>query len=144
MHHDTTLTFGMSITEGSLTHVTQSYCPLARRIDEMVAFFWVELTGSNDFGQFFHIGWFNVDNVKGLVCNFHMPQIDPEIINRFLFCDFAHWKRGCIVCRYWCILYVTAFIKMLRNPNSPQCVPDLKATKLKSDQIVHKMLLCQN
>ena len=81
--YGTTLTFGMSITEGSLTHVTQSYCPLARRIDEMVAFFWVELTGSNDFGQFFHIGWFYVYNVKGLVCYFHVPQVDPGKKNKY-------------------------------------------------------------
>ena len=37
-----------------------------------------KLTGSNNFGQLFHISWLNVNNVKGLICNFHMPQIDPE------------------------------------------------------------------
>ena len=43
----------------------------------MVAFFRVELTGSDDFGQLLHVGRFDVDNIKRLIGNLHMPEIDP-------------------------------------------------------------------
>ena len=45
----------------------------------MVAFFRVELAGSDDFGQLLHVGRFDVHYIKRLVRYFHMPQINPEI-----------------------------------------------------------------
>ena len=45
----------------------------------MVAFFRVELAGSDDFGQLLHVGRFDVHYIKRLICYFHMPQINPEI-----------------------------------------------------------------
>jgi len=48
----------------------------------MVAFFGMELTGSDDFGQLLHVGRLNVHNVKGLISDLHMPEIDPKIVCR--------------------------------------------------------------
>ena len=45
----------------------------------MVAFFRMELAGSDDFGQLLHVGRFDVHYIKRLICYFHMPQINPEI-----------------------------------------------------------------
>ena len=74
---DFKLTFGMIITECSLSHIAQTYCSFAGWVNEVVAFFRVELTGSDDFGQLLHVGRFDVDNIKRLIGNLHMPEIDP-------------------------------------------------------------------
>ena len=67
----------MIITECSLSHIAQTYCSFAGWVNEVVAFFRVELTGSDDFGQLLHVGRFDVDNIKRLIGNLHMPEIDP-------------------------------------------------------------------
>ena len=48
----------------------------------MVAFFRVELAGSDDFGQLLHVGRFDIHYVKRLIRDLHMPEINPEKYNK--------------------------------------------------------------
>ena len=38
----------------------------------------MELAGSDDFGQFLHVGRFDVHYIKRLIRYLHMPKINPE------------------------------------------------------------------
>lgn len=75
-----TLTFCMLVTERTFTHIGQFDRSLRAGIHEPIATLWVEFGGSDDFGQFFHICRFNVNDVEGLVLDVEIPQIDPEIV----------------------------------------------------------------
>lgn len=57
------LTFGMSIAQGLLPHVTQSDSPLAAAVYKLVALDWVEHRGRNDLSQFLHVDRLDVHNV---------------------------------------------------------------------------------
>lgn len=61
------LTFGMLVTQGTLSHVGQLYRSFAAGIHEPIAALWMEFCSSNNFCQFFHVGGFYVNNVKALV-----------------------------------------------------------------------------
>lgn len=40
----------------------------------------MEFSSSNDLGQLFHVDWLNVDDVKALIANIKIPQVDSEIV----------------------------------------------------------------
>ena len=40
----------------------------------------MKLGSSDDLGQFFHVGWLDIHNVKTLVLNIKVPEVDSEII----------------------------------------------------------------
>lgn len=49
----------------------------------MVAFFRVELAGSDDFGQLLHVGRLDVYDVERLVRDLHVPKVNSAEINMF-------------------------------------------------------------
>ena len=78
------LTFGMIITESRLPHVAQPNGSFAWWVDEEITFFRMELAGSDDFGQLFHVGRLYVNYIKRLICDLHMPEIYSEKERHFL------------------------------------------------------------
>lgn len=53
----------MSITEGLLSHVTQSDRPFTAAVHKLIAVDGVEDGGSDHLCQLLHVGWLNVYNV---------------------------------------------------------------------------------
>ena len=43
----------------------------------------MEFSGSNDFGELFHVGRFDIDNVKALVLDIEVPKVDTKIITAY-------------------------------------------------------------
>ena len=60
-------TFRMLVAKSTLPHVGQLDCAFRTRVHEPVATLRVELSGSNDLGQFLHVRGFDVDNVEALI-----------------------------------------------------------------------------
>ena len=63
-----------------LSHVTESYCPFAGTVDEEIALLGMELRSSDDLRELLHVGRLDVHDVKGLVGDLHVPEVDAEII----------------------------------------------------------------
>lgn len=40
----------------------------------------MEFSSCNDFSQFFHVGWLDIDNVETLVLNVEIPEIYSQVI----------------------------------------------------------------
>lgn len=57
------LTFGVSVTEGGGSHVTEAQGALAAAVHEQVAVMGVELRRRYHLCQVLHVGWFDVHNV---------------------------------------------------------------------------------
>lgn len=53
----------MPITQRCVTHISELDVTLRARVHEEVAMDRMELGGSDDFGQFFHIHRFDVDDI---------------------------------------------------------------------------------
>ena len=70
----------MSVTQGSHPHVTQADEALARAVHKVVAVGWMELGSCNHFCKLFHVGWLDVNNVKALVRDIQMPQVDAQVV----------------------------------------------------------------
>ena len=63
-----------------LSHVAQSDGSLARTVHEQIALLGVELGGSDHLGELLHVGGLDVHDVEGLVCDLHVPQVDPQVV----------------------------------------------------------------
>lgn len=57
------LTFGVSVTQRRLPHVTESQGAFAAAVDKKVTVVGVELRRCDHLGQILHVGWFNVHDV---------------------------------------------------------------------------------
>jgi hypothetical protein len=73
-------TLGVLIAKCTLTHIGKLDGTLGAGIHEPVAGLRMELSSCNNFGQFFHVSWFDVDNVEALILDIQIPQIYSEII----------------------------------------------------------------
>lgn len=61
---------GMAIAQRRRSHIAQPDGALAARIHEQIAFGWMKFGGGDDFGQFLHVGRFDVDDIETLIGNF--------------------------------------------------------------------------
>lgn len=57
------LTFGVLVTQGGCTHVTEAQGALAAAVDEEVAVMRVELRRSDHLREVLHVSWFDVHDV---------------------------------------------------------------------------------
>ena len=57
------LTLCVIVAQCRLTHVSELDGTLRARVHELIAMIGVEFGGSDDFCQFFHVHWFDIDNV---------------------------------------------------------------------------------
>ncbi len=55
----------MSVTQGLLSHVTQSDGPFATAVDKLVAVYRMEDRSRDHLSKFLHVGWLDVHNVLG-------------------------------------------------------------------------------
>ena len=42
----------------------------------------MKFCSGDDFGEIFHVGWFDVDDVEGIVGFFEVPDVDAEVVGR--------------------------------------------------------------
>jgi hypothetical protein len=70
------------ITQSTFSHIGELDGAFGAGVHEPITTLGMELGGGDDFGQFLHIGGFDVDNVKALVLDVEVPQIYPQIITR--------------------------------------------------------------
>lgn len=73
-------TLGMLIAEGTFSHVGKFDGALGACVHEPIAAHWVELCGGDNLCELLHVGGLDVDDVKALVLDVEIPQVDPEII----------------------------------------------------------------
>ena len=73
----------MLITQCPLAHIGQLNSSLRTSVHEPVAAGRMEFSGSNDFGELFHVGRFDIDNVKALVLDIEVPKVDTKIITAY-------------------------------------------------------------
>lgn len=57
----------MVVTESRDAHVVEFDCPFAAAKSENIAMDGMKLCGRDDFGKFFHINRFDIDNIWGLL-----------------------------------------------------------------------------
>lgn len=70
----------MLVTQSAFSHVCKLDRAFGACIHEPVAALWVEFCGCDDFSQFFHVRWLNIDYIEALVLNVQVPQIYAQII----------------------------------------------------------------
>lgn len=70
----------MLVAQGTLSHVCELDRSFGARVHEPVAAHRVELSRRDHLGQLFHVRRLDVDNVKALVLDVQIPQIDAQII----------------------------------------------------------------
>jgi hypothetical protein len=69
-------TFVVLIAKRSLPHVRKLDSALRASVHEPIAACWVEFGRRDYLRKFLHICWFNIDNVKTLVLDVQVPQVD--------------------------------------------------------------------
>lgn len=70
----------MLVTQSSLAHVCKLNSTLGAGIHEPITALRVKFSCGDDFSQFLHIGWFDIDDVEALVLNVEIPKVDSEVI----------------------------------------------------------------
>lgn len=70
----------MLVTQSTLAHIGKLDGTLGAGIHEPVAALRMKLGGGDNFGQFFHIGGFDVDDVETLVLDVQIPKVDTEVV----------------------------------------------------------------
>ena len=70
----------INLPQGHLSHVTESDGPLAGAVHKEIALLRMELGGGDNLGELLHVGRLDVHDVEWLVCNLHVPQVDPQIV----------------------------------------------------------------
>lgn len=70
----------MLVTQSPLAHIRQLDRSLRACVHEPVAAGGVEFGGRDDFRQLLHVCGLDIDNVKTLVLDVQIPQVDPEIV----------------------------------------------------------------
>lgn len=73
-------TLRVLITQCPLAHVRQLDGSLRASIHKPVTTGRVEFGRGDNFGEFFHVGRFDIDNVETLVLDVKVPEVDSEII----------------------------------------------------------------
>lgn len=73
-------TFGVLIAQGALSHVRKLDSALRASIHKPIAAHGVKFGSRDDFGELFHVGRLDINNVKTLILNIEVPKIDPQII----------------------------------------------------------------
>ena len=70
----------MLVAKSTLTHICQLDRALRTCVHEPIAALGVELCSCNDLSQFLHVGRLDIDNIKALVLNVEVPEVDSEVI----------------------------------------------------------------
>lgn len=70
----------MLIAQSTFTHICQLNCALRAGVHKPVAADGVKLCCGNDLCEFLHVGRLDIDNVKALILNVQVPQVDPQIV----------------------------------------------------------------
>ena len=73
-------TFCVLVAKRTLSHISKLDRPLGARVHEPVAAKRMELGGSDDLGQFFHVCWLDIHDVETLVLNVQIPEVDSQVI----------------------------------------------------------------
>ena len=73
--------FGMLVTKRVLSGIVQLDGSLAATIHEEITVVGVEGSRSNYFREFFHVGRLDVNDVKALIRNLHVPQVNAEVVS---------------------------------------------------------------
>jgi len=71
------------ITQCPLAHIRQLDGSLRASIHKPVTTGRVEFGRGDNFGEFFHVGRFDIDNVETLVLDVEVPEVNPEIITTY-------------------------------------------------------------
>lgn len=70
----------MLVAQCSLPHVGKLDCALGTGVHEPVATLRVELCSRDDFRELLHVRRFDVHNVKALILDIKVPEVDPKIV----------------------------------------------------------------
>lgn len=70
----------MLVAQSALSHVRKLDRSLGTGVHEPVTADGVKLGSSDHLSQLFHVGRLYVDNIKALILDIKIPEVDPEII----------------------------------------------------------------
>lgn len=73
-------TFRMLVTQCTLSHISQLDGPFRTCVHEPVAALWMELGSSDNFRELFHICRLDIDDVKALILDVEIPQVDTQVV----------------------------------------------------------------
>jgi hypothetical protein len=68
------------VAQSTFSHIGEFDGAFRGGIHEPITALGMELGSGDDFGQFLHIGGFDVDNVKALILNVEVPEIYSQIV----------------------------------------------------------------
>lgn len=70
----------MAITESTLAHVGKLYGALGACVHEPIAAQRVKLGSGDNLSQLLHVCRLDVDNVKALILDIQIPEVDAEVV----------------------------------------------------------------
>jgi hypothetical protein len=68
------------VAQRTFAHICQLDGALGACVHKPVAAGGVELGSCDDFGQFFHVCRFDIDNVEALILDVEVPEVDPKVV----------------------------------------------------------------
>lgn len=70
----------MAITECTFSHICELDGPFRAGVHKPVAALWVEFGSCDDLGQLLHIGGLYVDDIKALILDVQVPEVDAQVV----------------------------------------------------------------